>query len=113
MGGIPSGYDRWLCPFCGVFAVLETKQQALCDSRTCSCGAIALAAPAVDTDEIIDDALGIFSVPIRDESHGYDNLLVEDICRAGIEVREGDQVRVREGFWGEYRCLWFRRPPVF
>ena len=81
----------------------------LCDSRTCSCGAIALAAPSVDTDEIIDDALGIFAVQIRKVSRGYDALMLEDLCRAGVEIREGERARVREGFWGEYTSLWFRK----
>jgi hypothetical protein len=64
----------------------------------------------VDSDEIIDDALALFEVPIREESAGYDDLLLRDIRAAGIDVREGQRVRVREGFWGEYTSLWFRRP---
>jgi hypothetical protein len=109
MGGILSGYDRWSCPFCGKVATLETEQRVLCDSRTCLCGAIALAAPTVDTDEIVDDALGIFRVPIRQESRGYDALLLEDLRRAGVEIRQGESAQVRAGFWGEYTSLWFRK----
>jgi hypothetical protein len=109
MGGIVSGYDRWSCPFCGKLATLETEQPVLCDSRTCSCGAIALAAPIVDTDEIVDDALGIFEVQIREDSRGYDALMLEDLRRAGVEIREGELAQVREGFWGEYTSMWFRR----
>jgi len=109
MGGIRSGYDKWSCPFCGETATLDTELRVLCDSRRCSCGAIALAAPTVDTDEIVDDALGIFAVQIREESRGYDALLLEDLRRAGVEIRQGERARVREGFWGEYSSLWFRR----
>ena len=38
------GYGAWTCAFCGKFASLETEQSSLCESRTCECGAIALAA---------------------------------------------------------------------
>lgn len=109
MGDIQNSYDSWLCPFCGRVATQETSEVVLCDSRTCSCGAIALAAPRPDTDEIVDDALNIFGVQIRDESRGFDSLLLEDIRRAGVEVREGQRARVREGLLGEYVSLWFRR----
>ena len=109
MGGILSGYDRWSCPFCGQMATLETEHQVLCDSRTCSCGAIALAAPTVDTDEIVDDALNIFRAPIRQESRGYDALLLEDLRRAGVEIRQGESAQIREGSWGKYTSLWFRK----
>jgi hypothetical protein len=111
MAGIKSGYDRWLCPFCGTVATRETERRVLCDSRTCSCGAIALAAPKVDTDEIVDDALGLFRVPVRQESRGYDGLLIEDMLRAGVEIQMGEAAQVQEGFWGEYTSMWFRRLP--
>lgn len=114
MSGIRRDYDKWLCPFCDRRATLDTEQQVLCVSRTCSCGAIALAAPTVDMDEIVDDALGIFAVQIREESRGYDTLMLKDLRRAGVEIREGERVLVGEGFWGEYASLWFRRsqPPA-
>ncbi len=89
----------------------KTAQQVLCDTRTCSCGAIGFAAPVVDLDEIVDDALGMFSVRIREESRGYDARMLEDLRRAGVEIRQGETVRVREDFWGEYTSLWFRRSP--
>jgi hypothetical protein len=108
MPGIRSGYENWSCPFCGQEATLETEQHVICDSRTRSCGAIALAAPVVDTDEIVDDALGIFRVQISEESRGYDALLLDDLRRAGVEIREGQRARIREGFWGDYISLWFR-----
>jgi hypothetical protein len=109
MPGVPSDFDRWSCPFCGKAATLETGQTVLCDTRTCSCGAIALAAPVVDLDEIVDDALRIFRVRIREESRGYNALRLEDLRRAGVEIRQGETTRVREGGWGEYTSLWFRR----
>jgi hypothetical protein len=109
-----SSYESWWCPYCGKFAALETQHEVLCDSKTCLCGAIALAAPLVDSDEIVDDALDIFGVSVREESRGYDTLLLGDLRHAGVEIREGQRARVGEGFWGEYTSLWFRRarPPV-
>jgi hypothetical protein len=70
---------------------------------------MALAAPVVDTDEIVDDALGIFGVQIRAESRGFDALMLEDLRHAGVEIREGQRARVAEGFWGDYTSLWFRK----
>ncbi len=110
MGDVRSHYDDWLCPFCGAVATRETQDRVLCDSRSCSCGAIGLAAPVVDSDEIVDDALGVFGVQVSAESRGFDHLLLEDLRNAGVEVREGQRTRVGEGFWGEYISLWFRRP---
>jgi hypothetical protein len=34
-------------------------------------------------------APGLFDIPVRRESIGFDNLLREDIGRAGAEMREG------------------------
>jgi hypothetical protein len=110
MDGVRSGYAHWSCPFCGAIATQETKGRVICDSRTCSCGAVALAAPTVDTDEIVDDALEIFGVQIRTQSRGVDALILEDLRHAGVLIREGQRARVREGSWGEYTSLWFRRP---
>jgi hypothetical protein len=106
---IQAEYDKWLCPFCGEMATLRTEQQTVCDSRTCSCGAICLAAPVIDTDEIVDEAIGLFAAQIRDESKGYNPRLLDDLSQAGVEMRQGKQVKIREGNWGLYISLWFRR----
>ena len=97
----PLGYENWVCPFCGKAATLETKQRSLCESKTCPCGAIGLAAPTVDTDEIIDDALGMFSVQIREESIGLDARMLDDLARAGFDIREGERTRILKS---ESRC---------
>jgi hypothetical protein len=109
MGNVHSGYDSWLCTFCSTVAIRETKEHVLCDTRTGSCGATALAAPVFDTDEIIDDALQTFGVQIREKSRGFDAIMLEDLRLAGVEIREGQPTRVREGFSGEYASLWFRK----
>ncbi len=103
--------DQWKCAFCGAQADRQTLPSPLCESRTCSCGAIALAAPARDYDEITDDAIGLFSVQIPPDSTGYEHLLRRDILQAGIEIRQG---AVRKGpFPGgrqdEIQYVWFRR----
>lgn len=110
MSDMGSGYDSWSCPFCGKVASLQTTRHVLCDSRTCSCGAIALAAPWRDTDEIIDDALGIFAIQIREESRGMDHLMLQDLHQAGVEIGEGESTLINNGFsTTEYRSLWFRK----
>ena len=67
---------------------------------------------SADIDEIVDDALGIFAVQIQEESRGYDARMLEDLQRAGIEIREGERAQVREGAWGEYTSLWFRKTGI-
>ena len=109
MGAHRRHYESWLCPFCGTIASGEIKERVLCDGRECSCGAVALAAPAVDMDEIIDDALGIFRIQIRAESRGFDALMLDDILGAGVEVREGQRARVGAGIWADHTSMWFRR----
>ena len=42
-------------------------RQSICDSKQCECGAIAVGAPEGDWDEVTDEALGLFAVPIRPE----------------------------------------------
>jgi hypothetical protein len=102
-------YDRWTCPFCGKLAESQTQARVLCHSRTCACGAIGLAAPAVDQDEIIDDAIGIFRARIHAESHGFDARLLADLTRAGVAIRNGERVALRDGPWGVWTSMWFRR----
>ena len=109
----PTHYNRWRCPFCGFVATQPTQgtpRSLICESRTCSCNAVALAAPSVDLDEIIDDAVGIFGIAIRDESRGVDALMLGDIRRAGVEVRRGESVPARQGLPLEYVSVWFRGP---
>jgi len=103
--------DRWVCAFCGRVATAETSPRPLCESRTCSCGAVALANWPGDFDEITDDAIELFSVPIRPESRGYDQALRQDILRAGVEIKPG---AVRDAEWIPGRrervhYIWFRR----
>jgi len=85
-------------------------RQSICDSRPCECGAIAVGAPGGDWDEVTDEALGFFEMPIRSESRGFDALLREDVRRAGLEIREGisDPDMGHPWSWA-YRYTWFRR----
>src|SRR5258707_7814612 len=102
--------DPWACVFCGRIAGLETVPRPLCESRTCRCGAVALANRPCDFDEITDDAIGLFEVTTRPESSGYDMLLRQDIIRSGIEIRPGAVVEV-EMFPGRRELIqyvWFR-----
>ena len=109
MLGVPSGFVAWTCPFCVNVAAGQVEQSVLCACRKCVCGAIGIAAPKVDNDEIVDDAIYIFGVRTREESRGYDALLLDDIRRTGVEIREGQRCKVKDGFWGEYKSLWFRK----
>jgi hypothetical protein len=100
--------ERWRCPFCGEMAGEPTREPVICDSRTCRCGAIALGAPPRDFDEIVDDAINVFGPRIRESSKGFDSLLLADLRRAGVEVRDGICAKVPSGL--EHRYVWFRAP---
>ena len=106
-----STWDNWTCHFCGQNASKATLPSPLCESRTCSCGAIALAAPARDWDEITDDAIGLFSVSIRPESKGFEQLLLADIETAGVERHLGTMKGFASSLGKEkqWTCVWFRR----
>ena len=97
--------EKWLCPWCQQLAASETNG-VLCESRTCDCGAIGLSAPVVDSDEIIDDAIGLFNVRIREESRGFNDLILADIALSGVDIRGG----LLEGTpLPTHRLIWFKK----
>ena len=102
--------SHWICPWCHTVAALETRHPVICYSRTCECGSVALGAPPWDSDEVIDDAIGIFAVEIRPQSRGFDPLLMDDIRRSGVEVRTGELVQGLSDMPAvlKYQFLWFR-----
>jgi len=101
---------RWECPWCGGDAQ-NTTNVVLLDSRACDCGAVAIAGPQIDSDEIIDAAIDYFHITTRPESRGCDALFLQDIERSGIEIREGvlTQDPEAQAPWATIRHLWFRR----
>lgn len=103
--------DRWVCPFCGQVADLETVLRPLCRSRTCACGAVVFANRPCDFDEITDDAIGLFAVEIRPESRGHDLELRRDILRSGVEIRPGAVCgeELIPGHREDVHYVWFRR----
>ena len=103
-----SSYSQWECPYCSGKATIENTHRIICESLGCSCGAIALAAPAVDQDEIIDDALNIYRIKLSEKAKGYNSLMIEEIKAAGIDVKEGQSPKINDSLWGEYISLWFK-----
>ncbi len=101
----------WVCAFCSRVATLESSPRPLCESRTCSCGAIALANRPCDFDEITDDAIRLFAVPIRPESRGWEQALRQDILRSGVEIKPGAirEVQLLHGLREQIHHVWFRR----
>lgn len=97
------------CPYCDALAETPAPRRTLCAARVCACGAIGLANPAVDQDEIIDDAIGLLNVPIPDEARGDDAALIEAIRAAGYEVREGWSGGSELHPWAPQVTMWFRR----
>ena len=104
------GAQEWHCPWCGREAQREQAEDYP-ERRLCGCGAVAMAAPAVDSDEIIDAALAYFRVPVAPNSRGFDALFLQDIRRSGIEIREGAFTQNPDlpPFWATTCHLWFRR----
>jgi hypothetical protein len=107
----PSAYDAWVCPFCTGTATQSTASGGACDSRACACGAIGLAAPACDMDEILEDAVQIFGVAIREDTRLHDSMRQQDVRMPGIEVRHGRTVPVGQGAGRirDFMSLWFLR----
>lgn len=97
------------CPYCDAVAGMPASRRTLCAVRTCACGAIGLANPAVDQDEIIDDAIELLEVRVSDEARGDDAALIEGIRAAGHEVREGFSGGQDLHPWGPQVVMWFRR----
>jgi hypothetical protein len=69
-----------------------------------------MAWPHVDSDEMIDEAIGYFRVQVRPGSRPFDQLYLEDIRRSGIEIREAPMTKdpTVPPFWSHIRHLWFR-----
>ena len=101
-------YDRWLCPFCGSKADINCDETTVSLAMRCSCGALALAAPTIDRDEIIDDAINIFKIKISDKAKGYDAKILEEMQLAGLRIWQGENQKVTDGPWGEFTSYWFK-----
>jgi hypothetical protein len=105
----PAPPDRWQCPWCNSIAANESGLDTLCESRSCSCGALGLAHPSVDLDELVDEAIGIFQARINPSSHGYNDLLLEDVRQSGVEIVIGQCVDKPGGLLTRYQHIWFRK----
>jgi hypothetical protein len=98
----------WLCPWCGGVASLPTAHAVICYSRTCACGAVALAAPPQDSDEIIDDAINIYGIPLESLTP-FDADRLAALSQAGVAVRDGGAIDPQPPSPHPLRLLWFRR----
>lgn len=89
---------------------MPTRLPVICHSRTCECGALALGAPPLDTDEIVDDAINLFGI-----ADGYmtpfDADRLAGLGKVGVEMKEGQRIPAGNGLPFEIRVLWFRRRP--
>ena len=105
---MPETNDEWLCPWCHAVAKMPANTRGICESKRCDCGALGIAAPPWDTDEIIDDAIGVFGI-----ADGYCTLYDSDrvagLRQSGVEIAEGERIRDRASNRFELRVLWFRR----
>ena len=95
------------CPWCK--KVVAQGPPSICETARCECGAIGLGAPVEDTDEIVDEAIGIFGVQPEETSRGFTDLLLADVVRAGIDVRGGLLVFDRGDPFPRRRWIWFRK----
>jgi hypothetical protein len=98
----------WLCPWCQAVARLPGNPAGICESRRCGCGALGIAAPARDTDEIIDDAIGVFGIP-EGSLTPFDADRVAGLQQLGVEVAEGEPIPAGVISRFELRVLWFRK----
>lgn len=101
-------YDSWNCPYCNSVASYKTEKPTLCDSRTCACGAIGLATPAVDSDLLAHDVNVLFNIKDDEDPINYRTILRDCLQNEGIECRSGDRIAVGESICAEYISFWFR-----
>jgi len=99
---------NWLCPWCGKVALPPTEHTVVSYSKTCECGALALAAPPWDTDEIIDDAINIFGIA-DGYLTPYNDDRIAGLEKVGVEIAEGTRVSSGGSHPIKLRVLWFRR----
>ena len=85
-----SGQDPFQCPWCDNLAS-EPTPHVICESRTCSCGAIALGAPPWDFDEVVDDVIGIFGIS-QEFLTPFDGDRVQGLKARGVQLVEGAMV---------------------
>ena len=98
----------WECPWCGMLAHQRSDLRLLCESRACVCGALALAAPPWDTDEIIDDAINVFGIADGYLTE-YDSDRVAGLRAVGVELAEGQRIEAAGKERSVLRVLWFRK----
>jgi hypothetical protein len=97
---------EWLCPWCGTSTTVTYRMRVVSESRICQCGAVGLG--ALDSDEMIDDAINIFGI-----AEGYltpfdsDRLL--GLEKNGVEIKEGESIPASPTCPFELWPLWFRR----
>ena len=95
------------CPWCKMDAA--EGPTSVCQSAHCDCGAIGLGASPDDTDEIVDEAIRIFQVRTEETSRGFNDLLLADVVRSGVEVRGGLLQSDLSNPFPSWRWMWFRK----
>jgi hypothetical protein len=105
---MPEPEHEWLCPWCRAIANKPGNMSGICESKRCECGALGIATPPWDTDEIVDDAIGVFGIPEGDLTP-YDSDRVAGLQQVGVEVAEGERIPAGVLNRFELRVLWFRR----
>jgi hypothetical protein len=113
MADLVPNQEQWRCPWCGSVALRSTRLSVLCVSRECLCGAIVLAAPRHDFDEILDVAVSAFELSISIISLGDTRLMVQEMEKAGVEIAVGMTLKHSvDGGSLQHQYLWFRFRPV-
>ncbi len=113
MDAQPRTYDRWICPYCGAAALKKLiSDHIFCEARICACGAVALAGPVVDTDELVDSAVCLYQLDLLGPGSTIEVNTLDDLLRAGFEYRSGESAHVGSGIWTDHTSLWFRAIPA-
>ena len=100
--------QNWLCPWCQAVARTPANTTGICESKRCECGALGIAAPPWDTDEIIDDAISLFGIA-KGHLTPYDSDRVAGLQQLGVEIAEGERIPAGVSNRFELRVLWFRQ----
>lgn len=102
--------ECWRCPWCGTFTKTTERRSVLCISRQCHCGALVLAAPRRDFDEILDTAVEILEIEVPQEALVDTRIMMHYFQSAGVDIVVDEKSNLFPvGHDDLYLCVWFCR----
>ena len=102
---VVSSDNETTCPWCGRQATEDLVSS--CETFGCKCGSFVVGAPSRDFDEVLGEADKFLNCNVRKESCWADALVVRDMIKDGIEIKQGVVTMHDSGL--EYTYWWFKK----